>query len=145
MIYPVQILLPFQVDPGPTEVKSFALEDQVLTTTKTIYEPVLYLINRSTGLCHFKVDWCLDAGQGNDPLYSGTFTKTVIDDDVNPGDQLPYDFQGNNLNSFSDPLASRHSVYIENKDTVPQIYWVLLVGRADIRVALAASEEIIKE
>jgi hypothetical protein len=143
MLYPVQILLPFQVDAGAT--KSFELEEQVLTTAKTVFNPVVYLINRSTGLCHFKIDWCLDAGQGNDPLFSGTFQQTVIDDDVNAGDQLPYDFQGNNLNNYTDPVDSRHSIYIENKSATTQIYWVLLVGRADIRAQLAASEEIIKE
>lgn len=145
MLYPVQILLPFQVDPGPANIRSFELEEQVLVTAKTIFNPVLYLINRSTGLAHFKIDWLLDAGAGNDPLFSGTFSQTVIDDDVNAGDQLPYAFQGNNLNNYSDPLASRHSVYLENKSAVAQIYWVLLVGRADIRAQTSASEEIIKE
>lgn len=145
MLYPVQILLPYQVDPGAGNIKSFALEDQVLTTQKTIFDPVLYLINRSLGIVHFKVEWLLDAGMGNDPLFSGTFCQVVVDDDVAAGDQLPYNFQGNNLNIYTDPLASRHSVYIENKSATTQIYWVLLVGRADIRTQLAANEEIIKE
>ena len=142
-LYPVQILLSFQVDSGAT--KSSPLEVQVLTTTKAIFDPVLYLINRSTGLAHFKAEWLLDAGMGNDPLFSGTFCQVVIDDDVAAGDQLPYDFQENNLNVYTDPVASRHSVYIENKSLTTQIYWVLLVGRADIRTQLPANEEIIKE
>ena len=142
-LYPVQILLPYQVDAGETKV--FALEDLVLTTTRTIFDPVIFLINKSTELAHFKVEWLLDAGMGNDPLVSGTFCQVVIDDDVAAGLQLPYDFQGNNLNIYMDPLASRHSVYLENKGTTTQIYWVLLVGRADIRTQIPASEEIIKE
>jgi hypothetical protein len=142
-LYPVQILLAYQVDAGLT--KSFELEEQVLTSAKAIFNPVLYLINRSTGLVHFKVDWLLDAGMGNDPLYSGTFLQTVVDADVTAGDPLPYDFQGNNLNIYTDPVASRHSVYIENKSASTQIYWVLLVGRAEIQMQLPANEAIIKE
>ena len=143
MLYPVQILLAYQVEAGVTT--SFALEDLVLTTTKAIFDPVLFLINRSTGLAHFKVVWLLDAGMGNDPLYSGTFSQIVVDDDVAAGDQIPYSFQGNNLNNYTDPVASGHSVYIENKSAITQIYWVMLVGRADIRTQLPANEEIIKE
>ena len=141
-LYPVKILLSYQVDSGDT--KLFELEEQVLTTAKTIYNPVLYLINRSTGIAHFKVEWCLDAGQGNDPLYSGTFKYVGVDEDVAAGNLLPYDFLGNNLDS-DDDLASRHSISIENKSPTTQIYWVLLVGRAELQTQLPANQEIIKE
>jgi hypothetical protein len=142
MLYPVKILLAYQVDAG--ETKLFELEEQVLTTAKTIFNPVLYLINRSTGLAHFKVEWVLDAGQGNDPLYSGTFTYVGVDEDVNAGNLLAYAFLGDNLDS-DDDLASRHSVSLENKSATTQIYWVLLVGRAELQTQLAANQEIIKE
>lgn len=140
-LYPVKILLAYQVDSGDT--KLFELEEQVLTTAKTIYNPVLYLINRGTGLCHFKVEWCLDAGMGNDPLYSGTFNYVGVDEDVSAGNLLPYDFLGNNLDS-DDDLASRNAVSIENKSLTTQIYWVLLVGRAELQTQLPANQEIIK-
>jgi hypothetical protein len=118
MLYPVKILLAYQVDAGDT--KLFELEEQVLTTAKTIFD------------------------QGNDPLYSGTFKYVGVDEDVNAGQLLPYAFLGNNLDS-DDDLASRNSVSIENKSASTQIYWVLLVGRAELAVELPANQEIIKE
>lgn len=141
-LYPVKILLAYQVDAGVT--KLFELEEQVLTTAKTIFDPVLYFINRSTGIAHYKVEWCLDAGLGNDPLYSGTFNYVGVDEDVNADGLLPYAFLGNNLDS-DDDLASRHSISIENKSLTTQIYWVLLVGRAELQTQLPANQEIIKE
>jgi len=141
MLYPVKIILPYQVEAG--ETTSFSLEDQVLTTARTIFNPVLVFINKGTGTSNLKINWVIDLGSGNDPLLSGTFTWTAVDDPVAAGNILVHDFDGLNLDLDED-VATRHSIYIENTSLVTQIYWVILEGRADIRMQLPASQEIIK-
>ncbi len=142
MMYPVKILLPYQIAAaGSTDVD---LEGQVLTTAKAIFNPVLTFYNRTTGLSHLKITHIVDMAFGDDPLRSGTFTQTVVDDDVSAGNTLSYDFEDRNLDNDTQ-IVTRHTVTVTNLDVVTQIYWLVLYGRADIRLQLPASQEIIKE
>jgi hypothetical protein len=142
-LYPVRILLAYQIDSGDT--KEFDLEETVLTTAKTIFDPVLVFYNRSLGMAHLRICHIVDMGSfGDDPLRQGSYTTDVVDDDVPAGDRLVYGFDDIPLNGDDQPTVN-HSVYITNNYTLTQIYWVILFGQADIRVQLPASQQIIKE
>jgi hypothetical protein len=90
-----------------------------------------------------KVDYTFSLGSGSDPLNSGTFTLTVVDEVVAYQEYYDYVFGGIQLdNDTADAIS--HTVTVTNNSGATQICQALLFGQTEVTVQLPASQAIIK-
>jgi len=137
---PVKFLWPYRLDPD--EEISFTIEDMI-QTAKAVFFPVLRMYNKSGHELHLKIVHLLDLGFGDDPLYSGTYSFIVADEDV-PTDALR-DYTPSPQIDFDTVAATRNTVSVTNLDSSNErIVRFILFGIADIQAQLPANEEIIR-
>jgi hypothetical protein len=137
---PVKFFWPYRLDPG--EEIPFTVEDE-MQTAKFIFDPMLRLYNSSGASVHLKIVHVLDLGFGDNPLYSGTYQYTVVDEDV-PTDSLR-DYAFTPQIDLDTTAATRHVIYIKNLDlTTERIVRFILFGNTEVQVQLPAGQEIIK-
>jgi len=139
-LLPVKFLWPIRLDPGQTY--SFTVEDEI-RTVKAIFDPLLRLYNTSSNSVNLKITHILDLGFGDDPLYSGTWSFLLVDNDVPTLTLRDFDFTPQIDN---DTVATtRHTVAVTNLSaTTESIIRFILFGTAEVSVRLDASQEIIR-
>ncbi len=139
-LLPVKFLWPVRLDPGANY--SFTVEDEI-RTVKAIFDPLLRLYNTSAGTVNLQITHVLDLGFGDDPLYSGSWSFLLVDDDVPTLTLRDFNFTPQIDN---DTVAvTRHTVRVENKSlTQEAIVRFILFGEAEVNVRLDASQEIIR-
>jgi len=139
-LVPVKFLWPYRLDPD--EEISFTVEEE-MQTAKFIFNPLLRLYNSSGSPVHLKIVHLLDLGHGDDPLYSGTYTYDIVDEEV-PSPSLR-DFDFTPQIDLDTTAATRHIVYVKNLDsTTERIVRFILFGNTEISVKLPANQEIVK-
>jgi len=139
-LVPVKFLWPYRLDPG--ETISFTVEDE-MQTAKFIFDPLIRLYNSSGSSVHLTIVHVLDLGFGDNPLYSGTYQYTVVDEDVPSPALRDYDFTPQI--DLDTTAATRHVVSVENLDLVEEkIVRFILFGQTEVSVQLPAGQEIIK-
>jgi hypothetical protein len=137
---PVKFLWPYRLDPD--ETISFTVETE-MQTAKFIFDPLLRLYNSSGSAVHLKIVHVLDLGFGNDPLYSGTYTYDLVDEDIPTGTLRDFDFTPQI--DLDTTAATRHVVSVKNLDlTTERIVRFILFGKTEVQVMLPAGQEIIK-
>lgn len=139
-LVPVKFLWPYRLDPD--EEISFTVEDE-MQTAKFILNPELRLYNSSGHAVHLRIVHVLDLGFGDNPLYSGTYQYTVVDEDIPNNCLRDYDFTPQI--DLDDVAVTRHVVYIKNLDTtLERIVRFILFGSTEVQVMLPAGQEIIR-
>lgn len=139
-LVPVKFLWPVRLDPG--QIHSFTVEDEI-RTVKSIFDPLLRLYNTSGSTVNLKITHILDLGFGDDPLYSGTWTFLLVDDDIPTLTLRDFNFTPQIDNDTE--VATRHTITVENKSTTQEsIVRFILFGTSEISVRLSANQEIIK-
>lgn len=140
MQVPVKFFWPYRVDPEASI--SFTIETEI-SGAKFIANPVLRFYNTSAGTMHLKVEHTLDLGFGDDPLYSGTWTFDVVDEDVTTLTYRDVTFSPQIDNDTT--VATRHTVTVTNPDTEDErIIQFVLFGTTDISTRLPANQEIVR-
>lgn len=138
-LVPVKMLWPIRLDPGGN--KSFTVEDE-LKTAKFVFFPLLRMYNTSGYELNLKIEHTLDLGFGDDPLYSGTWTFEVVNDDVPTMSMRDYNFTPQI--DLDELATTRHTVTVTNKDlSNERICRFILFGMTEISVQLPASQQII--
>jgi hypothetical protein len=139
-LVPVKFLWPYRLDPD--EEVSFTVEEE-MQTAKFIFSPLLRLYNSSGSAVHLKIVHILDLGFGDDPLYSGTYTYDLVDEDI-PNNSIR-DFDFTPQIDLDTTATTRHVVYVTNLDPlVERIVRFILFGSTEISVQLPAGQEIVK-
>jgi hypothetical protein len=140
MLVPVKFFWPYRIDPG--ESAAFTIENEI-SGAKFVMNPVLRFYNTSGGTMHLKVEHTLDLGFGDDPLYSGTWTFDLIDEDVATLSMRDVDIIPQLDNDLT--IVTRHTVTITNPDvTEERIVQLILFGSTDISTRLPANQEIVR-
>jgi len=139
-LLPVKFLWPIRLDPGGSE--AFTVEDQI-RTVKAIFDPMLRLYNTSAGSVHLNIQHTLDLGYGDDPLYSGSWTFDVVDDDIPTLALRDYEFTPQiDLDTVA---ITRHTVTTTNlSSTEERIVRFILFGKAEVVTQLPAGQQIIR-
>ena len=139
-LLPVKFLWPVRLD--PSQEYSFTVEDEI-TTVKAIFDPLLRLYNTSTNSVNLKITHVLDLGFGDDPLYSGSWSFLLVDEDVPTLTLRDFDFTPQIDNDTV--AATRHTVTVKNLSTTTEaIVRFILFGTSEVNVRLDASQEIIR-
>jgi hypothetical protein len=140
MQVPVKFFWPFRLDPGATA--TFTVENEV-KGTKFVLTPLLRFYNTSNGIVHLKIEHILDLGFGDDPLYSGTWTFNLVDEDVPTLALRDFAFTPQIDNDRD--VATRHTVTITNPDLLEErIVRIVLFGYTEISTRLPANQEIVR-
>jgi hypothetical protein len=139
-LYPVKFFWPIRLDPGASS--AFTVEDEV-KGAKFVLDPLLRFYNTSSGLVHLKIEHTLDLGFGDDPLYSGTWTFNLVDEDI--ASMSIRDFQFTPQIDNDTEVATRHTITITNPDLLQEcIVRLILFGSTEISTRLPANQEIVK-
>jgi len=139
-LLPVKFLWPVRLDPEQTY--SFTVEDEI-RTVKAIFDPLLRLYNTSSNDVNLKITHILELGFGDDPLYSGSWSFLLVDNDVPTLTLRDFDFTPQIDN---DTVAkTSHTIAIKNLSLLTEsIVRFILFGTAEVSVRLDASQEIIR-
>lgn len=137
---PVKFFWPIRLDPGASS--SFTVEDEI-HIAKFVMNPLLRMYNTSGGILHLNIKHILDLGFGDDPLYSGTWTFDVVDEDVPTAALRDYNFTPQIDNDRE--VATRHTITVTNPDLLEErIVRFILFGNTEISTKLPANQEIVK-
>jgi hypothetical protein len=138
-LLPVKFYWAFRLDPD--EEISFTIENS-METAKAVFNPMLRMYNSSGAVIHEKIEHLLDLGFGDDPLNCGTFTYTLLDEDV-PNNSIR-DFAPAPQIDLAKFPATRHTVYAKNTDpSLERIVRFILFGEAEVSAQLPADQEIV--
>lgn len=142
---PVKMLWPIRLDVnGSAQGEySFVVEDRI-TTAKAVFDPMLRFYNtNTTGNINLTITHTLDLGFGDDPLYSGSWTFEVVNEDIPPITLRDYRFTPQiDLDTVA---ATRHTVKVTNLSLTEQkIVRLILFGTAEIEAQLPASQQIVR-
>ena len=126
------------------EEQAFTLEDNALANTKTIYNPVLRFHNIGDEAATLKITYTLNLGsQTDDPLNSGTYTNTVVDETVSAGAFRDYDFGGIHLSNDTTYVIT-HTVTIKNIGASTHVFHTLLTGQTETQAQLPQGLGIVR-
>lgn len=140
-LVPVKMLWPIRLDPGG--FKAFTVEDE-LKTAKFVFFPLLRMYNTSGADLNLKIEHTLDLGFGDDPLYSGTWTFEVVNEDVPSPPNTLRDYNFTPQIDLDELAVTRHTVTVTNLDLANErICRFILFGMTEISVQLPASQQII--
>ncbi len=135
MINVVKFYKPLQLDPG--ETGSWTVEDEV-TTVKFVFNPLLRVYAPYTGVddINLKITHIFDLGFGDDPLWSGTQSYVVVNEDLPPASFRDYTFTPQI--DRAETLVTRHTVEIKNLSATEQvIVKSLLFGLTETQVQIS--------
>ncbi len=141
MRVPVKMMWPIRLDPSANY--AFTVEDNIRLTS-AIYNPLLRFYNTNlTGDMQLIIEHTLDLGFGDDPLYSGSWTFTVVDEQIPPISLRDYAFTPQI--DLDDTVITRHTITVTNLSAVEEkIVRLILFGDADVQAQLPAGQQIIK-
>lgn len=144
-LIPVKMLWPIRLDPNGTPGGSYAfvVEDRI-RTAKAVFNPLLRFYNTNTsGDINLKITHTLDLGYGDDPLYSGSWTFEVVNEDIPHVTIRDYNFTPQI--DLDQVAVTRHTVTVTNLSTTEQkIVRLILFGSAEVEAQLPASQQIVR-
>ena len=142
MIQVVKFYYPVLLAPGETQ--SWVIED-TLQTAKFVFQPMfrVYMSNYADSV-HFKLTHTLDLGFGDDPLWSGTDTYVVAEDDIPPLSLRDYNFAAQLDKVMPPQPVTRHTVYLTNNSaTTEMVVKTILFGLTETQIQTSKNQGVI--
>jgi len=133
------------VDLDPLQVESWTLEDTI-QSVKFVDSPYLRIYTPAAAPddFHIKIQHILDLGFGDDPLWTGTETITLVDTDIPPSSIYDYNFFIPFDKAVAPAPVTRHVVYITNNSTTTSfVVKTLLFGKTDTQLQTSQDNGVI--
>lgn len=136
MLAPFEILFPIEI--ASTSTHEFSLEDNVADFP--LYDPVVAYYNVSAEETSFKVTRTLTIGNSNNPLYSGNYSKDLIDVTVAASQVCKFSPEHPVLTRPLQYPEKKHTITITNDSSSDVIVYVILTGRIWETLAINPNE-----
>lgn len=129
---------------SPLEVQSWVIED-TLQSALFVFNPVfrIYMSDYAVPV-HFKLTHTLDLGFGDDPLWEGTDTYTVADEDIPPLSLRDYVFATQLDKVVAPQPLTRYTVYLTNTSAADDmIVKTILFGLTETQIQSSRNQGVI--
>jgi hypothetical protein len=129
---------------SPLEVQSWVVED-TLQTALFVFNPLLRIYMSDYAVpVHFKLTHTLDLGFGDDPLWSGTDTYTMVDEDIPPLAIRDYAIAAQLDKVLPPQPVTRYTVYLTNTSTTTDmVVKTILFGQTETQIQNSRNQGVI--